>query len=68
MAAENYIKRMERELREANDRIARAEMQITSFREHLMLPKFRAESELQNYINTSDVSRWLDDISKELVE
>lgn len=56
---ENYIHRLQRENRELEARLAAVERRHAEMLRHLQLPKFTAEGPLQNYINTSDVQRWL---------
>lgn len=55
----NYIQRLQQENAQLQARLAGIEQRHIEMLQHLRLPKFTAEGPLQNYINTSDVERWL---------
>jgi len=59
----NHIQRLQSDLQTANDKIAAMQYEIMSFRRHLQSSKFQnSETEQKDWIATSDVHRWLDNI------
>jgi hypothetical protein len=59
----NYIKRLEADLKAAQDKLAAMEEEIQSFRKHLQSSKFvNTETERNDWIAVADVQRHLDNI------
>jgi negative regulator of replication initiation len=52
----NYIKKLEMEIKEKNEKIEEINQIVNELRRYLNSDKFRAEqSDLQNYVNIKDV-------------
>lgn len=60
----NYIKRLQQEKSELEKQVADLERRINEFRCHLELDKFKGPG--NDYIQCSDVRRWLDYIHYEV--
>ena len=59
----NHIQRLQADLQTTTDKLAAMKEEIAAFRVHLASPKFQNTDKAQNdWIATSDVNRWLDNI------